>query len=218
MRLTHFSAGRDRLENKGITALAAVFKQQASLEVLEVPQNGIKKDGMLALLDALKSNAGTLREVYLHDNWIKQTAIDGLLKFVLSARTLQRLNISDSTMGSEGGLLLAKALVINEETKKGLKWFGCNYNEVESGKISARILDYLSHMEGLETVEFKGNTISKKLAQGYISRFEGQGIKLVMYDEEEEEEEDEEEEEENEDEEEGAEDEDLVTKLEKLRE
>ena len=42
-----------------------------SLEILEVPQNGIKKDGMIALLEALKANSQTLREVYLHDNWIK---------------------------------------------------------------------------------------------------------------------------------------------------
>lgn len=37
LRLVHFSAGRDRLENKGITALAAVFKEMGSLEVIEVP-------------------------------------------------------------------------------------------------------------------------------------------------------------------------------------
>ena len=37
LRLVQFSAGRDRLENKGITALAAVFKEMKSLEVLEIP-------------------------------------------------------------------------------------------------------------------------------------------------------------------------------------
>ena len=53
MKLTHFSAGRDRLENKGIIALAAAFKNMKSLKVIDVPQNGIKKEGMYALLDAL---------------------------------------------------------------------------------------------------------------------------------------------------------------------
>jgi len=37
LRLVQFSAGRDRLENKGITALAAVFKEMQSLEVIEIP-------------------------------------------------------------------------------------------------------------------------------------------------------------------------------------
>jgi Ran GTPase-activating protein (RanGAP) involved in mRNA processing and transport len=85
LKLVHFSAGRDRLENKGITALAAVFKEMGSLEVIEIPQNGIKKDGMLAFLDALKSNASTLRELYIHDNWIKGEAGDKLVEFVVRA-------------------------------------------------------------------------------------------------------------------------------------
>lgn len=37
LKLTHFSAGRDRLENKGITALAEAFKSMKSLKVIDVP-------------------------------------------------------------------------------------------------------------------------------------------------------------------------------------
>jgi Ran GTPase-activating protein 1 len=57
LKLKNFTAGRDRLENVGITALAEVFKAMKSLEVIEVPQNGIKKAGMLALLESFKENA-----------------------------------------------------------------------------------------------------------------------------------------------------------------
>jgi Ran GTPase-activating protein 1 len=46
LKLTHFHAGRDRLEDKGITALASVFKAMGSLEEIHVPQNGIKDEGM----------------------------------------------------------------------------------------------------------------------------------------------------------------------------
>jgi len=49
LKLTHFHAGRDRLENKGITALAKVFESQKSLHEICVPQNGIKDEGMTAL-------------------------------------------------------------------------------------------------------------------------------------------------------------------------
>ena len=62
---------------------------------------------MIALLGALKANAETLREVYLHDNWIKQEAIDRLVEFILRAKSLERLNISDSTLGTYGAMLLA---------------------------------------------------------------------------------------------------------------
>lgn len=110
LKLVHFAAGRDRLENKGITALAAVFKDMQSLEIIEVPQNGIKKDGMLALLEALKSNAQTIKEVYIHDNWIKKQAAEKLVEFIYRARHLEKLNISDSDMGTENAYLVIKAL------------------------------------------------------------------------------------------------------------
>jgi Ran GTPase-activating protein 1 len=50
LKLTHFHAGRDRLENKGITALAKVFEQMGSLQEVHVPQNGIKDSGMKELI------------------------------------------------------------------------------------------------------------------------------------------------------------------------
>ena len=37
LKLKHFEAGRDRLENKGITALGRVFARMGSLEVVHVP-------------------------------------------------------------------------------------------------------------------------------------------------------------------------------------
>ena len=54
LKLTQFHAGRDRLENKGITALAHVFKEMGSLEEVHVPQNGIKDSGMRELILALQ--------------------------------------------------------------------------------------------------------------------------------------------------------------------
>lgn len=110
MKLTYFSAGRDRLENKGIKSLAEAFKQMGSLQVIEVPQNGIKKEGMMALMECLKYNADNIREIYVHDNWIKNEAVDLLAEFILKAKTLKVLNISDSTMGSESVYLVVSAL------------------------------------------------------------------------------------------------------------
>jgi Ran GTPase-activating protein (RanGAP) involved in mRNA processing and transport len=57
-----------------------------SLEKIEVPQNGIKKDGMLALLDSFIKNADTLKEVYINDNWIKNEAVEKLAEFILNAK------------------------------------------------------------------------------------------------------------------------------------
>ena len=220
LRLSNFSAGRDRLENKGITALAGVFKAMGgSLEVIEVPQNGIKKDGMIALMEALKANSDSLREVHLHDNWIKGEAIDRLVEFVVRAKKLEILNVSDSTMGTEAALLLVTALSQSESTiRTTLKHFSCNYNEVESPTVSKRILDILlsDAFTALDIVEYKGNAIGRKAAQGYLKKFEERGRKLLIFDEDEDEEDVDEEEEEEEDIE-GINEEDLMKKLEALK-
>jgi Ran GTPase-activating protein 1 len=50
LKLTHFHAGRDRLEDKGIIALAHVFEEMGTLVEIHVPQNGIKDTGMTKLL------------------------------------------------------------------------------------------------------------------------------------------------------------------------
>ena len=59
LKLLHFEAGRDRLESKGITALAKVFGKMGSLKVIHVPQNGIKDEGMTELLSNLANTTSS---------------------------------------------------------------------------------------------------------------------------------------------------------------
>lgn len=158
MKLVHFAAGRDRLENKGATALAAVFKQMGSLEIIEVPQNGIKKDGMVALLDSLKHNVHTLREIHIHDNWIKGQAADNLVQFIYQARCLEKLNISDSDMGTENAFLVIKALHDSASVRSSLREFYCNFNEITVSSINNEVLGLLlKDFPALEYVEYRGN-------------------------------------------------------------
>ena len=70
LKLKHFEAGRDRLENDGVTALAAFFKRAKTMEVISLPQNGIKVEGMTALMNSLVSNP-QMRELRVNDNWLK---------------------------------------------------------------------------------------------------------------------------------------------------
>jgi Ran GTPase-activating protein (RanGAP) involved in mRNA processing and transport len=65
---------------------------------------------MLALIDSFIHNADSLKEVHIHDNWIKNEAVDKLVDFLLRAKTLQKLNISDSDMGSDAVFRVVKAL------------------------------------------------------------------------------------------------------------
>lgn len=172
LRLVQFSAGRDRLENKGIIALAAVFKEMQSLEVIEVPQNGIKKDGMLALLDALKSNAQSLREIYLHDNWVKGEAANRLATLIYRARNLVKLNISDSDMGTEAAYLVIRALHDSPLVRSSLREFYCNFNEITSATINKTVLEMLlKDFPCLEYVEYRGNTLARKIKHEFVLKY-----------------------------------------------
>ena len=175
---------------------------------------------MIALMEALKANSESLKEVYLHDNQIKAEAVDRLVEFILKAQKLERLNVSDSNMGTAAAVLVVKALSESEGIRSTLKSFSCNYNEIETQKASILILDTLlnDNFSALESVEYKGNSLGAKKAADYIAKFTEKGRKLIIFEEDEEEEEDlEEEEEEEEDEDDGFDEESIIKKLEKLR-
>ena len=46
LMLKEFICGRNRLEVPGTQALAAVFEELGTLEIIELPQNGIQPEGM----------------------------------------------------------------------------------------------------------------------------------------------------------------------------
>lgn len=129
LKLTHFHAGRDRLENKGITALAHVFSVMASLHEVHVPQNGIKDSGMRELIAALQKSTD-LHTLRVNDNWLKAESTEQLLGLMLACRSLKELNISDGNMGTANVLAALRALRKSTQTK--LRVFSCNYNDVES--------------------------------------------------------------------------------------
>jgi len=83
LRLKRFEAGRDRLENKGITALARVFAEMGSLETVHVPQNGIKDEGMSALLSSLAQSCHNLKTLRINDNWLKAQSLPNLFKVIM---------------------------------------------------------------------------------------------------------------------------------------
>lgn len=152
-------------------------------------------EGMLALIECFIANADNLREIYIHDNWIKNEAVDKLVDFLLRAKTLQKLNISDSDMGSEAVFRIVKALK-ESQASDTLEEFYCNFNEVDSSCIAKECLDImLTHLNALTYVEFKGNEFSKKIKQEYIPLFEAKGKRIVFKEAAEEGEEEDEEEE-----------------------
>lgn len=156
LKLQHFEAGRDRLENDGISALASFFKKAGSLEVIAVPQNGVKVEGMKALMEALVTNKD-LRELRVNDNWLKGEAVEAFLVAIPVLEKLEVLDISDCDIGLENVIRIAEAL----KQAKSLKTFWCNYNEADEAEGQYKILESLFRIESLKEVEFRGNMVSK---------------------------------------------------------
>ena len=196
LKLTHFHAGRDRLENKGITALAEVFHDMGSLVEIHIPQNGIKDQGMTQLLKALSTNK-VLRTLRVNDNWLKSESTEQLLRLLFACPLLEEINISDGNMGTANVLIALRAL--QKSANKNLKSFSCNYNDVENKKAVTECLQILISIESVKEIDFVGNGQSKAFRNEWAAKFSEaeKNIKLFEEGEEDEDEEEASEEEEN---------------------
>lgn len=149
--------GRNRLEDKGATAFGEFFKNSTSIKEVVCFQNGIREDGMKALLNGLKSNKG-LRILRINDNLIK-SATDELIDLLNEVQDLEILDISDSLLGCENAIRVFKTL---SQVGK-IKEVYCNYNEIESEDIQEEILELIKSIPTLVKLEIKGNEISKDI-------------------------------------------------------
>ena len=119
-------------------ALAQVFGDIGSLEEVHVSQNGIKDEGMAALLENLGARCKGLRVLRINDNWLKAKAAEKLLGLILNCQdSLELLNISDLNMGQEAVLVAIRALA---QSNCVLETFQCNYNDVESKEVATECL------------------------------------------------------------------------------
>ena len=199
LKLKHFEAGRDRLENKGITALANVFAQMNSLEVVHVPQNGIKDEGMSILLFNLGQSCPGLNTLNINDNLLMSLSIKNLLKVCIKCPKLTHLNISDLNMGQEAVIATFQAL---EQAQNTLLYdLSCNYNEVNSGQ-AARLCFQLMEKLANKTCDEDGDRKLKKIEfigcggmpkaelRQFQVEFNDNGVQLVLFEEGEDDEDD----------------------------
>lgn len=193
IRLEEFSAGRDRLEDKGISALANAFQKMGSLHAVKVPQNGIKKEGMLALLKALKQNE-CLRTMWINDNWLKEEAVDLFCELLETHKHLKEIDVSDCNIGEKNSIKVFSAL---KNTQSPIGEFIYNYNELEEKKNVAKCLENALLLQSLRKLSVKGIE-SKKQGEAFKKQFK-ENEREFVYLSEEEEDEDEAEESEEED-------------------
>ncbi|XP_067286672.1 ran GTPase-activating protein 1b [Pseudorasbora parva] len=109
LKLKVFIAGRNRLENKGATALAKAFKLLGSLEEVYMPQNGINHLGITALAAAMKHNPN-LQVLNLNDNTFTKRGSIAMAETISHLQCLKVINFGDCLVRSEGAIAIAGAL------------------------------------------------------------------------------------------------------------
>lgn len=160
LKLRHFEAIRDRLENEGIIALAKVFGELGTLEQLHITQNGIKSDGMTAILTSLADSCPNLTTLYINDNWLKRESTPALCKLFFKCPQLKELDMSDLNMGQENATAAFMALKESEQAGEKLEIIRCNYNDIDAVTLARRCLEILLEKPALKEVSFIGNQSS----------------------------------------------------------
>ncbi|KAI6190391.1 hypothetical protein M3Y97_00112600 [Aphelenchoides bicaudatus] len=135
--LKEFTAGRNRLEDAGATAMAAAFRQLGTLEQIELPQNGIRVGGIAELARS---------KYYLYDH-----------RRIGTSQNLKVLNLNDNTFTARGARVMARA-IRNIESCLEVVDFGdclCRAGAIE---IIEALAD--NHSETIQVIDLSGNELT----------------------------------------------------------
>ncbi|CAF0781756.1 unnamed protein product [Adineta ricciae] len=148
--LKQFIAGRNRLEIEGSQALAKAFEIIGTLEVIRMPQNGIRPPGIEALTTAFLHNRN-LRIIDLNDNTIT-TAAPKLASAIEKLPKLEILNLESSLIRTRGAVAVARAIVSHKNLQE--LYLGCNDMHIDGGLEVARSV---KNMPSLKVLDLNGN-------------------------------------------------------------
>lgn len=146
MELRVFAAGRNRLENQGAKALAAIFQEIQTLEEITIPQNGINPPGILALSEALKHNIN-IQVINFNDNTLTAQGAEYLADALYNIETLREINLSDCLLGNEGGQILSDVLA---DCHPDLEVVNLSGNEI-GPEVGIALANAMIHKDSLHT-------------------------------------------------------------------
>ncbi|TMS32902.1 hypothetical protein L596_000695 [Steinernema carpocapsae] len=108
-QLKTFVAGRNRLENPRAFVIAQAFRMLGTLEEVEMHQDGINPDGIIALAGSLTHNKN-LRILNLCDNTFTARAAIKMADALKTLHKLEVINFSDCLCRDAGSTAILKAL------------------------------------------------------------------------------------------------------------
>lgn len=154
--------GRNRLENGSAASWAEALSAHSScLKEVRLSQNGIRIEGMTAILRLGLKHASRLQTVDIQDNLLTVPGAEALCQVLPGWTELRELQISDMLIRARGGILLGETL--SQGKNKKLEVLRCQYNEVNAKGIKALVdaVDVKSALPKLRRVELNGNKFSE---------------------------------------------------------
>lgn len=187
--------GRNRLEDGSAARWAEAFRAHGGLTEVRMPQNGIRMDGIAALVRGL-AECKSLEYLDLQDNTIGDLGATTMAEVLPHWSALHTLNLSDCVLAEEGELSpVVSALGAGSYPK--LHTLQLQNNNFEASTFSLLAETLGSHLVTLKRLELQWNEIEEddEGIEALHRILKSRGGKLIVDDEEEEEEEEEAEEE-----------------------
>lgn len=199
------TCGRNRLEDGSASVWAEAFRAHGGLTEVSMPQNGIRMDGIAALVRGL-AECKTLELLDLQDNTFGDLGSEAISGVLQRWPALHTLNLSDCVLAAEGELSPVVSTLVTGSNPK-LHTLQLQNNNFESDTFSLLAEAVSSQLAGLRRLELQWNEIEEE-DEGIatLSRIlRARGGKLIIDDDDDEEDEEEAEDKEDEEEEEKAE-------------
>jgi Ran GTPase-activating protein 1 len=146
-----------------MAAWAKAYTANKHVRVVKMVQNGIRQEGIAALLQHGLSNCAELRVVDLQDNTFTALASKTLGNVLPSSwPELIELAVGDCLLSARGGIVLGQALAQGKNEK--IEILRLQYNEIDARGVKA-IVDAATSataLPRLRRVEFNGNKFSEE--------------------------------------------------------
>jgi len=195
--------GRNRLEDGSAGVWGEAFGLHAGLEEIRLPQNGIRMDGISALINGI-SKCPNLKILDLEDNTFGELGSGTLVKALSSYswKQLDTLALSDCHLTDEGEVSeVCQVLGGGDGGEKlvfeSIKVLRLQNNNLAEESVSLLAAGIGKSLPGLTRLDIAWNDVEEddESVQSLIGTLKKRGGKLIINDEDEEEEEEEEEEE-----------------------
>ncbi|KAL7668459.1 hypothetical protein ACOME3_009161 [Neoechinorhynchus agilis] len=152
--LETFICGRNRLEDEGAKVIAAAFKGQKTLKEVQMPQNGIRGEGIVALMDGLKTHTN-MQILNLNDNAFLDRSSIVASQIFLELKNLEVVNIGDCILRDSGLREISSALA----SLANLRFLDISSNEL-TGDATVELFEHLrDNSRQLEYINISDNDI-----------------------------------------------------------